>query len=341
LSDETLSFLFRLHPIRIPGTAALVSLTFRVGVTVSANRHEFSLIEWIRAQAPDHPRLTIGIGDDTASLRFPNPSDCLVTSDMLIEGVHFTLPPATPRDIGRKALAVNLSDIAAMAGNPLAAVISVALSRERDMEFARELHHAMLKLADEFGVSLAGGDTNIWDGPLVVSVTLLGETTEKGPVRRSGARVGDWIMTTGFFGGSFSGKHVSFQPRVTEALQLHDMVSLHAMIDVSDGLAADLHHILDESKVGAVLYEEAIPIADASQRINDDQSSLEHALGDGEDFELLFCVSPEDGRLLLADSPVDIRLSHIGEIIEAGFRELADAAGNRKPLPCAGWVHQF
>ncbi|MCH7689198.1 MAG: thiamine-monophosphate kinase, partial [Planctomycetes bacterium] len=121
---------------------------------MSANRHEFSLIEWIRAQAADHPRLTIGIGDDTASIRFPNTSDCLVTSDMLIEGVHFSIPPATPRDIGRKVLAVNLSDIAAMAGNPLAAVISVALSRNRDMDFARELHHGLLELADEFGVVL-------------------------------------------------------------------------------------------------------------------------------------------------------------------------------------------
>ena len=310
-------------------------------MTVSANRHEFSLIEWIRAQASDLPRLTIGIGDDTASIRFPNPSDCLVTSDMLIEGVHFSLPPTTPRDIGRKVLAVNLSDIAAMAGNPLAAVISVALSRNGAMDFARELHQGLLELADEFGVALAGGDTNIWDGPLVVSVTLLGETTEKGPVRRTGARVGDWIMTTGCFGGSLSGKHVSFQPRVTEALLLHDTVTLHAMIDVSDGLAADLHPILDESNVGAVLYEQAIPIADASQRINDEISALEHALGDGEDFELLFSVSPDDGRRLLADPPVDVLLSHIGEILEAGCRDLADAAGNRKPLPRAGWVHRF
>ena len=308
---------------------------------MSANRHEFSLIEWIRAQATDHPRLTIGIGDDTASIRFPDPADCLVTSDMLIEGVHFTIPPATPREIGRKALAVNLSDIAAMAGSPLVAVISVALSRNRDMDFARELHHGLLELADEFGVALAGGDTNIWDGPLVLSVTLLGETTDKGPVLRSGARVGDWIMTTGSFGGSLSGKHVSFQPRVTEALQLHDTVTLHAMIDVSDGLAADLHHILDESNVGAVLYEEAIPIADASKQIHDEKTFLEHALGDGEDFELLFSVSPDDGRRLLAEPPVDVRLSHIGEMIEAGCRELADAAGNRKPLPCAGWVHNF
>ena len=308
---------------------------------MSANRHEFALIEWIRAQAADHPRLAIGIGDDTASVRFPDPSECLVTSDMLMEKVHFTFPPATPRDIGRKALAVNLSDIAAMAGNPLAAVISVALSRNQDMDFARELHQGLLELADEFGVALAGGDTNIWDGPLVVSVTLLGETTGKGAVRRNAARVGDWIMTTGSFGGSLSGKHVSFQPRVKEALILHDTLTLHAMIDVSDGLAADLHHILDESNVGAVVYEEAIPIADAAERINDGKSSLEHALGDGEDFELLFTVSPQEGRRLPADPPVEVRLSHIGEITEAGCRELADAAGNRKPLPCAGWEHRF
>lgn len=308
---------------------------------MSAENHEFSLIEWIRARAADHPQLAVGIGDDTASLRFSPSAECLVTSDMLMEGVHFTLPSATPAQIGRKVLAVNLSDIAAMAGKPIAAVVSVALPREQDVDFAQQLHQGLLDLADEFGVALAGGDTNIWSGPLVVSVTLMGETTSRGPVRRNGAKVGDWIMTTGSFGGSLSGKHFDFQPRVREALQLHEAVALHAMIDVSDGLSADLCHILDESNVGAVLSAEKIPVSTTAQQLNDDKTPLEHALGDGEDFELLWTVSPDEGRKLLENPPIEIELSHIGEIVEADRRELIDLSGTPHPLPRAGWEHQY
>lgn len=308
---------------------------------MSDNRHEFALIDWIRLRVGEHPRVPLGIGDDTAVLRFPEAADCLLTVDMLMEGVHFTIPAVTVRDVGRKALAVNLSDIAAMAGRPLAAVLSVAIPRGRDREFAFELHRGLQDLADEFGVALAGGDTNAWDGPLVVSVTLLGETTGSGAVTRGGAKTGDWIMTTGDFGGSLAGKHVSFQPRVEAAMCLHESVSLHAMIDVSDGLAADLHHILEESGVGAVLREDEIPISDAARAIDDGKTPLEHALGDGEDFELLFTVAPDDGRQLLAQPPVDVLLSHIGEITAAGTFELADAAGKRTPLAASGWRHTF
>ena len=302
---------------------------------------EFALIEWIRLRAGEHPRLPLGIGDDAASLRFPEPADCLLAVDMLMEGVHFRIPPVTARDVGRKALAVNLSDVAAMAGRPLAALVSVALPRDRDRELAFELHRGLQDLADEFGVALAGGDTNAWDGPLVISVTVVGEATGSGPVKRSGARPGDWIMTTGEFGGSLAGKHVSFQPRIEEAMRLHRSVSLHAMIDVSDGLAADLHHILEESGTGAVLFEEAIPVSNVARALGDGRTPLEHALGDGEDFELLFAVSPDDGRQLLAQPPVDVPLSHVGEITAAGTFELADAAGKRKPLTPSGWQHTF
>jgi thiamine-monophosphate kinase len=302
---------------------------------------EFELIEWIRARAAGQPRLTLGIGDDAAAYRMPADTDCLVALDMLMEGVHFTLPPATAAEIGRKALAVNLSDLAAMAGRPLAAFVGAAYPRRYGDSFARDVQGGVQLLADEFGVAVAGGDTNVWDGPLVISVTVLGEATGTGPVRRAGAQVGDWIMVTGQLGGSLRGRHLSFRPRVDEALALHVAVALHSMIDVSDGLVADLNHILEESHVGAVLTADSIPISDDARLMNDGRTPLERALGDGEDFELLFTVAAEDGHRLLNHAPIGVPLAHIGEIVPGKGCELIDAAGQRRPVAPAGWRHTF
>lgn len=304
-------------------------------------QHEFDYIAWIRHQSARHARLTVGIGDDAAVVAFPPPGNCLVTVDMLMEGVDFLLPPATPQQVGRKALAVNLSDIAAMAGRPVACVTSVALPRRGGMELGCGLFEGIRGLADEFGVALAGGDTNSWDGPLVISITVLGEPTGSGPVLRSGARPGDWIMATGSFGGSLAGHHLDFTPRVREAQALREAVALHAMIDVSDGLAADLGHILEESRVGAILEEQWIPISDAARAAIDGRSPLEHALADGEDFELLFTVSPEEGRRLLEHPPAAMSLARLGEIIPGAGCQLRRIAGNLESLASLGWKHGF
>jgi thiamine-monophosphate kinase len=304
-------------------------------------QNEFDLIADVRAQAAHHPRLAVGIGDDAALVRFPGASGCLVTVDMLMEGVDFTLASATGRQIGWKSLAVNLSDIAAMAGVPRACVVSVALPRHGGFELGRELLAGIQACAEKFDVALAGGDTNTWDGPLVISVTVLGEPTAKGPVLRSGARPGDWILTTGTFGGSLAGRHLDFTPRVAEALALHQAADLHAMIDTSDGLAADLWHILEESRVGAVIEEAAIPIAEAAWQIRDVKSPCMHALCDGEDFELLFTVSPADGQALLDKPPCAALLSHIGEITLEPGCSLKWPDGTVKPLAALGWKHAF
>lgn len=260
---------------------------------------------------------------------------------MLMEGVDFTLSSATGRQIGWKSLAVNLSDIAAMAGKPVACVVSVALPRRGGFDLGRELLAGIQTCADRFGVALAGGDTNTWDGPLVISITVLGEPTEPGPVLRSGAKPGDWIMTTGTFGGSLGGKHLDFTPRITEALALHQAVKLHAMIDTSDGLAADLWHILEESKTGAVLDETAIPISPAAAASCDGKSPLEHALSDGEDFELLFTVAPADGQSLLSRPPFPTLLTHVGEITAESGCFLRSRDGQTKHLQALGWKHGF
>ena len=210
---------------------------------------------------------------------------------MLMDGVDFELAKVEPRRIGRKAMAVNLSDIAAMAGVPRTAVVSVALPKGPGTRaLAEELYFGMKEMADRFEVAIVGGDTNSWTGPLVISVTVLGDVTERGYVIRGGAQPGDWLFVTGPLGGSIRGHHLDFTPRVREALQLNEEVQLKAMIDISDGLTADLQHILDESKCGAVLEAKSIPIREGA--------TLSGALGDGEDFELLFAVSPEDGATL-------------------------------------------
>ncbi len=148
---------------------------------------EFDLIARIRSRTPIGERVTLGIGDDCAAIRFTPGREVVVTTDMLMDGRHFRLGPATAQEIGYKSLAVNLSDIAAMAAVPVAAVVAVALPRGNAAEIARGIHEGMVPLAESFGVSLVGGDTNGWDGPLVVSVTVMGEASERGIVRRSGA----------------------------------------------------------------------------------------------------------------------------------------------------------
>src|SRR5262249_26834028 len=153
---------------------------------------------------------------------------------------------------------------------------------------AKELFAGLKEMADRFNVAIVGGDTNSWTGSLAISVAMIGEVTERGPVRRSGAKPGDWLIVTGPLGGSIRGHHLDFTPRVDEALELHSLVDLHAMIDISDGLAADLHHICEESRCGAALVAEAIPISTAGREMNDGKSALDHALTDGEDFELVF-----------------------------------------------------
>lgn len=301
---------------------------------------ELAYIDWLRRQTPADARVVLGPGDDTAVLNFTPGAGCLVTTDMLLEGSCFILAEAGPRLVGRKAMAVNLSDIAAMAGRPVAAVVSVGLPHSGGRALAEELYRGLREMADAFQTALAGGDTNSWDGPLVISVTLLGETTPRGPVPRSGARPGDWLLVTGPLGGSILGKHLTFTPRVREALQLHELAELHALIDVSDGLAADLGHICAESRCGAVLRAESIPISDDARKMNDALSPLQHALTDGEDFELIAALPPDDALRLLATQPIPgLTLHHIGECVEQGMWLERD--GRREVLEPRGYVHRF
>jgi thiamine-monophosphate kinase len=204
------------------------------------------------------------------------------------------------------------------------------------------LHAGIAEASERFGLTLIGGDTNVWDGPLVVSVTAIGETAGRGPVLRSGARAGDVIFVTGPLGGSLLGRHLRPVPRVAEALALQAAVPLHAMIDLSDGLASDLQHILEESGgLGAILDESAIPIhpdAEAQSR-RDGRSPLDHALADGEDFELCFAVGPDDASRLLSAPAPPSALFRIGEVVEQRGIRLRSPTGSIREMTARGFDH--
>jgi thiamine-monophosphate kinase len=304
---------------------------------------ESDFIAWLRKRLPSHPLLRLGPGDDAAVLRLAGDAECAVTVDLLSDGVDFELSKVDPRRVGRKALAVNLSDLAAMASKPLAGVVALLLPRQGAMELAVELYEGLLPLAERYDLAIAGGDTNTWPGPLVVSVTLLGQVAAKGPLRRAGARAGDRILVTGSFGGSILGRHFDFEPRVQEAMLLNERYELHAGIDVSDGLSRDLAHIADESGCGAVIRLADVPISDDARRLAAERADgvlpLDHALGDGEDFELILAAPPEEAARMIREQPLDVPLTDIGEFVdEPGLWSLNESERKNKIVP-RGWEH--
>jgi len=312
---------------------------------------ELELLDWLREHVPPHPRAKLGLTDDAAVISLARRSDIVLTTDTVTDGVDFRVGTDDPRRIGRQALGVNLSDLAAMAAEPLAAVVSVALPRggagnREPLALAIALYEGILPLAAEFDVAIAGGDTNIFDGPLVVSVTALGQLTERGPLTRSGGRPGDWLLVTGALGGSLLGHMFDFTPRVREALLLHQRYELHAGIDISDGLALDASRLAAESGCGAVIVTEQVPISPDAYRLAEQQravdrhaAALRHALGDGQDFELLLAAAPDTAQAILRDQPLACPITHVGELVAAPGLWQQDSAG-RRPLEPSGWLHQ-
>ena len=297
--------------------------------------------------------MPLGIGDDAAVVTTPQ-GTCVVSTDMLMEGVDFLIAPAAEphpgipavggRLIGRKAVAVNLSDMAAMAARPTAIFASLALPQARGTAFAHELMDGIREAAEEWDVVLAGGDTNSWQGPCVVSLTVLGDITSGRAVLRSGGRVGDWLFVTGALGGSLSGRQFHFRPRVAEAILLHQTVELRAMLDLSDGLAGDVRHLFATESPGprGALFDAAsIPIhSDVPEQQTADER-LRQALTDGEDFELLFAVSPTEGQRLVAQSPFETPVTKIGELTATPGLVLRESTGTQRELPWQGWTHRW
>jgi thiamine-monophosphate kinase len=307
--------------------------------------NEFELIQRLTRSLPTNKSVVVGPGDDCAVLDFGLPDRLLLfKTDAIVEGIHF--PPDTPAEkIGHKALGRCLSDIAAMAGTPTAALVTLALPRNFEPEFVEAIYAGMSALARRHDVAIVGGETTTNPDRILISIALLGSLPRGKSVLRSGAEVGDAIFVSGELGGSLKGKHLVFEPRLSEARWLTQNFSIHAMLDVSDGLAGDLRHILKASRVGAQLHSSAIPISREGRRAAKAESSaktpLLAALTDGEDFELLFTVASKDAVPLLdawkAQFP-KVELSCIGKITAGEGITIRDKEGVR-PLTAHGYEH--
>jgi thiamine-monophosphate kinase len=296
---------------------------------------------WLRSVASNRTTLRLGIGDDAAVVDIAG-TDCVVTSDLLAEGVHFEADTGDFMLVGRKALAVNLSDLAAMAATPVAVTVSLLLNKRQGMRAAKNLISGMSPLAAAHEVALAGGDTNSWDGATIVSVTALGRL-EGEPLTRAGARPGDAILVTGTLGGSILGKHLQFDPRVREAIALRSDFEIHAAIDISDGLALDLSRMASASQVGVEIELAHIPISAAAYELasanSNGKSALERALSDGEDFELLLAVPPADAQRICEQGVLGIDVTNIGRFTVARELYRIDEQGKRRPLEVEGYTH--
>jgi thiamine-monophosphate kinase len=300
---------------------------------------ELLFVEWLRQQTGQaSDAVAVGIGDDAAVLRV-GPELCLVTTDMIVEGTHFVWGQADPERVGHKAMNVNLSDIAAMGGWPLVAFAAVAVPRQLSDQDLQRLFEGLIQAGLAFGCVLAGGDTNGTTGPLALAVTVVGRPGPKGPVLRSGARPGDALIVTGTLGGSILGKHLDFTPRLPEAIYLASELELHALMDLSDGLALDGHRMASSSHCRLILEEEALPISAEAHALPGPLSPLEHALYDGEDFELLVALPPSELIKLERQWPFPTPWRRIGWVETGEGLYLKRTDGTLQPLEARGYDH--
>lgn len=307
--------------------------------------NEFELIAKITATLPGNAQMVRGAGDDCAVLDLGLPDSLvLFKTDAVVEKVHFTGETPAAK-VGRKALARTLSDVAAMAGEPTACLVTLGLPKGYSPDWVMEFYEGLNALAREWNVAVAGGETTLSPGEIFVSVALVGTVARDRMVSRGNARAGEAIFVTGELGGSLAGKHLEFTPRIKEAQWLAREFSVRAMMDLSDGLAGDLRHILRASGVGAELHAEAIPISRQARRQNRADSSakppLLAALTDGEDFELLFTV-PASRAVALLDSWKETfpetKLTCIGKVVATPGLRLRDKDGIRE-LGTHGYTH--
>ena len=307
--------------------------------------NEFELIAKLAQSLPTNDTVIAGVGDDCAVLDLGIAEHYLLfKTDAVVEGIHFDAS-AKPEQIGHKALGRCLSDIAAMGGTPNSALITLALPKDFDAAFLTGVYTGMGALAERHGVAIVGGETTTNPERMLLSVSVLGTVKKSQCVFRKGACAGDAIFVTGQLGGSRARKHLDFEPRLAEARWLTEHFSMHSLMDISDGLAGDLRHILTASGVGAELFAKTIPISraakEAPRQNANGKGALLAALTDGEDFELLFTVASRDAVPLLdawKEKFPELLLSCIGRIVPTAGLTIRDANGVR-PLDAHGYVH--
>ncbi len=296
---------------------------------------EFGLIQRFQKIFGAQKGIIRGSGDDAAVLPLTRSHRLLFTTDAILEGHHFTLKKtplypkkATPFEIGWKAIAVNISDIAAMGGVPRYAVVVLGVRRDLPISFYEAMGRGMKAISRKFGVVIVGGDIDRSE-KLFVSVAMTGIVKKGRAVYRSTAKVGDAVFVTGTLGGSRKGRHLTFIPRVREARLLTQKFRLTSMIDLSDGLAGDLGQICRGSKVGALVKKEAVPVTKGA--------TFESAMNHGEDFELLFTVAPKEAKRL-SQIGLGFRVTKIGKILPKRKGILLQSGGKIVPLK-GGFKH--
>ena len=295
--------------------------------------NENDLLQHVYAANGDLPAgVLIPPGDDLGAVRFGNDT-LLVGVDQLIGGVHFDPATTSPEQIGRKAVTRNLSDVAAMAAVPVAAVAAVAFPRGADETWTKRLFDATRDTAAAYDCPLIGGDIAVSDGPLVITVTVWARPDGIAPVTRSGGRLGDTVYVSGTLGYSLpTGHHLSFEPRLELARALAGDAALRprAMMDLSDGLAQDLPRLVPHAEIDAA----ALPLR---QGPGDDTPPWRHAVGDGEDYELLILVAP---GVVYPAQIAGVPLTRIGRVTEGGGAVVATPDGERHPVSGLGWEHR-
>lgn len=305
---------------------------------------ERDVLELVRSLSDRFPAvdgLVLGIGDD-AAIADAQGRTLVVTTDMLLDGIDFELGHCGYAAAGRKAMAKNLSDIAAMGCEPWLAFTSTALPAGIARDDAAALFDALTATAAHFGCRVAGGDTKRSSGPLVVNVTVIGRATDRPPLTRSGARADDAICVTGSFGGSILGHHLTFEPRVRAGLRLNRVHGAHAAIDVSDGLVLDLARVASASGVGFLLDPRELPVSAAAEELarRDGLSALQHAYHDGEDYELIVALPEDAVEAAIRDPELGTSLTRIGHFTRA--RDMLALDGCLAfPLVPRGFEHDF
>lgn len=305
------------------------------------------LIDRIRRTARGNRSVGTGIGDDCAVLRLPRSHEALVTTDFSLEDVHFRREWHPSDSVGHRCLARGLSDIAAMGGVPRAAFLSLALPPDLPQKWVDQFVAGLLKLAKRYSVPLAGGDTAQSPAGILADIVVLGSAPAGKAILRSGAKPGDLLYVTGALGSSSSAlnrlrdgeklkpkshpKHFYPEPRIAIGQFLREKKLASAMIDISDGLSTDLAHICDESKVGAVVYGNSLPMANG---LGD--GGLQLALHGGEEYELLFTAKP--GRRIPKEIG-GVPITRIGEMVRERQMKLAQPDGTAMILRSAGWQH--
>ena len=304
---------------------------------------EREFVDQLKRRFPVKAPVVTGIGDDGAVLKNSDGSESVVVTDMLLDGVHFDIAETPPELVGRKAIAVNLSDLAAMGCRPTAAFVSVAVpGMTQSGRLLNEFYRGIHSVSEQFDFTIGGGDTNSWNGPFAINVCMAGAPFGDRAILRSGAQPGDSLLVTGALGGSLaSGRHLSFEPRLDLARLLTTNTTIHAMIDISDGLAIDLHRIMSASDDGGLLTADSVPIHDDVPTGLSSRERLKAALSDGEDFELLIAMPPELGEAasLLVMSHGGLALTVVGTVTKEHGCRMIDLAGNVSDLPAAGWQH--